>query len=121
MEDQQLTVLRRELEQRSARAAAAEEACSHCRDALAAILQALAPQALAAAFGFSQDSYVKGWSLSAGEHAALAQRLMTQRQVGWLGGGWTYDTSQTEHVSGAGGEVYNRERWVGWNDVMGGT
>lgn len=81
VEEQQLTVLRRELEQRSARVAAAEEACGYCRDALAAILQSLAPQALAAAFGFSQDVQERGWSMSPAEHAALAQRLMTQRQV----------------------------------------
>ncbi|KAG2436403.1 hypothetical protein HXX76_006707 [Chlamydomonas incerta] len=80
MEETQLAALRTELAAAQSRTQASEAAYSQLRGALAAVHSALGPQALAAAFGYSEQ-LLSGLSAGAAEYGSLADRLMAARVV----------------------------------------
>ncbi|GLC37670.1 hypothetical protein PLESTM_000634400 [Pleodorina starrii] len=80
MEETQLAALRSELSGAQSRLQRTEGLYAALRASMASVHQALGPQALAAAFGYS-EALLSGFSAVASEYAAVADRLLSQREV----------------------------------------
>ncbi|GLI59117.1 hypothetical protein VaNZ11_000948 [Volvox africanus] len=80
IEETQLAALRSELAAVQSRLQRQEGLYAALRASVAAIHQALGPQALAAAFGYS-ESLLSGFTAGASEYGAVADRLLSQREV----------------------------------------
>ncbi|GIL84610.1 hypothetical protein Vretifemale_13263, partial [Volvox reticuliferus] len=80
VEETQLAALRSELAAVQSRLQRQEGLYAALRASVAAIHQALGPQALAAAFGYS-ESLLSGFTAGATEYGAVADRLLSQREV----------------------------------------
>ncbi|PNH06937.1 hypothetical protein TSOC_006663 [Tetrabaena socialis] len=80
VEEMQLAALRSDLSSAHARVAAQEDLTAALRSSLASVYVALSPQALAAAFGYSEP-LLAGFSGSAVAYGAVADRLLGQRVV----------------------------------------